>query len=260
MVRGDDDIIKYFTQYSAGTLPSTALKSFIRQAQMKRGSRKAAGSGIEMGEGPNLYLFKYYSVVDPADDPEKFTINVRGDSRRSAIANFRKKFEEGDYNILEIKDIDITDNSAAQAQARASAEASNLYRMTDNYGAYLATITADNVMDAYTKATQKASHAGLEAGTWKLMGPGGRQIYPEPSSRVVSVGPRQDDDIPELPGEFVDDPMDNEPSTYIIKYTDISGERHQTAIDANSAEEARQWFMSNHPVTYHVTDIYRRRV
>jgi len=388
MVRGDEDIIKYFTQFSAGTLPSTALKSFIRQAQMKRGGRKAAGSGIELGEGPNLYLFKYYSVVDPADDPEKFTINVRGASRRDAIANFRKKFEEGDYNILEIKDIDITDNSASQAQARASAEATGLYRIIDNNGAYLATITADNPMDAYTKAVQRVTTAGLADGSWKLIAPGGRQIYPdpafsptasntttyrmldrghgylasvnaenvmdaytrasqiasnaqleqgswrlidpsgrqvypEPSSRIVSVGPGRsasnenryivtytnayggstmaprvmaatpqqaaeqilaqhpgsqvtsvqdfasgglgpnllrsiqtnDDDIPELPGEFVDDPMT--PGTYIIKYTDISGARHQTAIDANSAVEAKEWFRSNHPVTYHITDVYR---
>jgi hypothetical protein len=91
-----------------------------------------------------------------------------------------------------------------------------------------------------------------------------------PGSQVTSVqdfasgglGPnllrsnqRNDDDIPELPGEFVADPM--APGTYIIKYTDISGERHQTAIDANSAVEAKEWFQSNHPVTYHVTDVYR---
>ena len=264
MVRSDEDIIKYFTQYSAGTLPSTALKSFIRQAQMKRQNKKAAGSGIEMGEGPNLYLFKYYSVVDPSDEPETFTINVRGASRRDALAYFREKFEEGDYNILEIKDIDITDNSAAQAQARASAQASGLYRITNDTGGYIGTITSDNAMDAYTQAYQRLRAAGLENSSWRLIAPGGRQIYPDPafssgpSSRIVSVGPGRSnsaDDIPELPGEFVADPM--APGTYIIKYTDISGERHQTAIDANSAVEAKEWFQSNHPVTYHVTDVYR---
>jgi len=225
---------------------------------MKRQDKKSTGSGIEMSEGPNLYLFTYYSVVDPADDPETFTINVRGDSRRGAIANFRKKFEEGDYNILEIKDIDITDNSASQAQARASAEASNTttYRMLDRGHGYLASVNAENVMDAYTRASQIASNAQLEQGSWRLIDPSGRQIYPEPSSRVVSVGPRQDDDIPELPGEFVADPMANA-QTYIIKYVDPDGAVQQTAIDANSAEAARQWFQSNHPSTYHVTDIWR---
>ena len=317
MVRGDDDIIKYFTQYSAGTLPATALKSFVRQAQMKRGNKKVAGEKGGLGEGPNLYLFKYYSVVDPSDDPENFTIEVRGDSRRGAIANFRKKFEEGDYNILEIKDIDITDNSASRAQAQASAQSSGVYRITDNNGSYLATITADNPMDAYSKAIQRVTAAGLADGSWKLMAPGGRQIYPDPAfgpttsnqtryivtytnanggstmvprvmaaspqqaaeqvlaqypgSRVTSVqysdlgglspnllrsNQRSDDDIPELPGEFVDDPMANA-QTYIIKYTDPSGEQQQTAVDANSADQAREWFVSNHPRTYNVTDVYR---
>jgi len=317
MVRGDDDVIKYFSQFSAGTLPATALKSFVRQAQMKRDNKKVAGDKGGLGEGPNRYLFKYYSVVDPSDDPENFTIEVRGDSRRSAIANFRTKFEEGDYNILEIKDIEITDNSASQAQARASAQASGVYRITDNNGAYLATITADNPMDAYTKAIQRVTAAGLADGSWKLMAPGGRQIYPDPAfgasgsnenryivtytnanggstmtPRVMAATPQQaaeqilaqhpgsqvtsvqdfasgglgpnllrsnqtsDDDIPELPGEFVADPM-ADAQTYIIKYTDPSGEQHQTAIDANSADQAREWFVSNHPRTYNVTDVYR---
>ena len=36
-VRGENpDTIQYFAQYAAGTLPSTALKSFVRQAQSKR--------------------------------------------------------------------------------------------------------------------------------------------------------------------------------------------------------------------------------
>jgi len=325
MVRGDEDIIKYFTQFSAGTLPSTALKSFIRQAQMKRGNKKIAGEKGGLGEGPNLYLFKYYSVVDPADDPEKFTIEVRGASRRDAIANFRKKFEEGDYNILQIQDIDITDNSASQAQVRASAASNTTtYRMLDQYHRHLATVNAENVMDAYTQASQIASNAQLEQGSWRLIDPSGRQVYPEPSSRIVSVGPgrsasdenryivtytdayggrtmsprvmaatpqqaaeqilaqhpgsqvtsvqdfasgglgpnllrsnqRNDDDIPELPGEFVADPMANA-QTYIIKYTDPNGEQHQTAIDANSAVQAKEWFQSNHPSTYNVTDVYR---
>jgi hypothetical protein len=318
MVRGDEDIIKYFTQFSAGTLPSTALKSFIRQAQMKRQNKKDAVSGIEMGKGPNLYLFKYYSVVDPSDDPEKFTINVRGASRRDALAYFREKFEESDYNILEIKDIDITDNSASQAQARASAQASGVYRITDNNGAYLATITADNPMDAYTKAIQRVTAAGLADGSWKLMGPGGVQIYPDPAfgpttstqtryivtytppsgnttsvNNIMSANPqraaeqvlgqypgsrvnsvqdhaagglspnllhnnrrRDDDDIPELPGEFVADPMANA-QTYIIKYIDPDGAVQRTSIDANSADQAREWFVSNHPRTYNITDVYR---
>ena len=317
MVRGDDDVIKYFSQYSAGTLPATALKSFVRQAQMKRGNKKVAGEKGGLGEGPNRYLFKYYSVADPSDDPENFTIEVLGDSRRDAIANFRTKFEESDYNILEIKDIEITDNSASRAQAQASSQSSGVYRITDNNGAYLATITADNAMDAYSKAIQRVTAAGLADGSWKLMAPGGRQIYPDPAfgpttsnqtryivtytppngnttsvNNIMSANPqraaeqvlgqypgsrvnsvqyydlgglspnllhnnrRETDDLPELPGEFVDDPMANA-QTYIIKYVDPDGAVQRTAIDANSADQAREWFVSNHPRTYNVTDVYR---
>jgi hypothetical protein len=259
MVRGDEDVIKYFSQYSAGTLPATALKSFVRQAQMKRSNKKVAGEKGVLGEGPNLYLFKYYSVVDPADDPENFTIEVRGDSRRGAIANFRTKFEEGDYNILEIKDIDITDNSASHAQARASAQASGVYRITNDTGGYIGTITSDNAMDAYTQAFQRLQAAGMENSSWRLMGPGGVQIYPDPAfgPTASNQNRRETDDLPELPSEFVDDPMDADPATYIIKYVDPQGEQQQTAIDANSAEAAKQWFQSNHPRTYNITDVYR---
>jgi hypothetical protein len=257
MVRGDEDIIKYFTQFSAGTLPATALKSFVRQAQMKRTAKKDVGEKGQLGEGPNLYLFRYYSVVDPSDDPENFTIEVRGASRRDAIAKFREKFEEGDWNVLEIKDIDITDNSAARAQAQASAQASGVYRITDNNGSYLATIMADNAMDAYSKAIQRVTAAGLVDGSWKLMAPGGRQIYPDPAFGPTASNQtrRETDDLPELPGEFVADPM--AAGTYIIKYIDPDGSVQRTAVDANSADSAREWFISNHPSTYRVTDVYR---
>jgi hypothetical protein len=42
-----DDTIKYFAQYAAKMMPQAALKSFVRQAQMKRGINKdvAAGTG-----------------------------------------------------------------------------------------------------------------------------------------------------------------------------------------------------------------------
>ena len=228
---------------------------------MKRTAKKVVGEKGVIGEGPNLYLFIYYSVVDPSDDPENFTIEVRGDSRRSAIANFRTKFEEGDYNILGIKNIDITDDSASRAQAQASAQASGLYRVTNGAGGYIATITADNAMDAYTQATQRLQAAGwftMANSSWKLFGPGGRQIYPDPAfgPTASSQNRRETDDLPELPGEFVDDPMANA-QTYIIKYVDPDGAVQRTAIDANSADQAREWFVSNHPRTYNVTDVYR---
>jgi hypothetical protein len=113
-------------------------------------------------------------------------------------------------------------------------------------------------MDAYTQAFQRLQAAGMENSSWRLMAPGGRQIYPDPAfgQTASNQNRRETDDLPELPGEFVDDPMANA-QTYIIKYTDPSGEQHQTAIDANSADQAREWFVANHPRTYNVTDVYR---
>jgi hypothetical protein len=223
---------------------------------MKRTAKKGTSEKGVIGEGPNLYLFRYYSVVDPSDYPENFTIQVRGASRRDALAYFREKFEESDYNVLEIKDIEITDNNAARAQAQASAQAqvgaqasaqaSGVYRMTDNNGGYLSSIRgADNPMAATIEAMRRANAAGLTQGTWRLMAPGGRQLYPDPS-----------DNIPEIPGEFVADPM-VDARTYIIKYSDPQGQMQQTAIDANSAQQAKEWFQSNHPRSYIVTDVYR---
>ena len=249
MVRGDEDIIKYFTQFSAGTLPATALKSFVRQAQLKRTAKKGTGEKGVIGQGPNLYLFKYYSVVDPADEPENFTVEVRGASRRDALAYFREKFEESDYNVLEIKDIDVTDNNAARAQAQQNTAASNpsSYRMTDSTGGYLATVTAANPMAATLEAIRRANAAGLTQGTWRLMAPSGLQLYPDPS-----------DNIPELPGEFVADPMAAGQAatagTYIITYLSPSGGEQRTAYDANSAREAEELFISNHPRTYQIVN------
>jgi len=257
MVRGDEDIIKYFTQFSAGTLPSTALKSFIRQAQMKRKGANAPPKEDSIGEGPNLYRF----IIQDLESEKMHDVLVRGTSRRDAMATVRGEeggFDEASWNIFKIEDVDVTDNSAARAQAQASALSSGLYRITNNEGGYIGTITSDNAMDAYTQAYQRLRAAGLENSSWRLIAPGGRQIYPDPAfgPTASNQNRRETDDIPELPGEFVADPMANA-QTYIIKYIDPDGAVQRTAIDANSADQARQWFQANHPRTYNITDVYR---
>ena len=261
MVRGEEDVIKYFAQYSAGTLPSTALKSFVRQAQMKRQDKKAGPEEGVLGEGPNLYLYNYYPVQMLHDSSlGMMSVKVRGNSRRDATAAFREKFAELEYNIHSIKDIEITDDSAARAraQAQASAQATGLYRITDNNGAYLATITADSPMDAYDQARRRVNTAGLADGTWKLIAPGGRQIYPEPSTRITSVRPPTPSDIPEIPGEFVADPMASGAQDYVVKFIDPDGAVQRTTVRANTAVQAREWFEENHPRTYHITDVWQQ--
>ena len=59
-VPGEEDTIKYFSQYAAGTLPSTALKSFVRQAQTTRADKNK----------PAASNWNHYKVLRRADDFE----------------------------------------------------------------------------------------------------------------------------------------------------------------------------------------------
>ena len=370
MVKGEEDIIKYFAQYSAGTLPATALKSFVRKVQRDRAGKTAMSGEDSIGEGPNLYLYNYYPVDGSVG---MSSVNVRGTSRRDATAAFREKFGETGYNIHSIKDIEIKDDTGANgyqivsmngntiarifadseqeailmARARTrraamnddewqlrgpngryvdmagsdsnsnSAADNNTYRITDNNGSYLATITAGNPMDAYTQAIQRATAAGVADGSWKLIAPSGRQIYPDPAfgptasgenryivtytnanggstmtPRVMATTPQraaeqiltqhpgsqvtnvQDfasgglgpnllrsnsgDDIPEIPGEFVADPMASGAQDYVVKFVDPDGAVQRTTVRANTAVQAREWFEENHPRTYHITDVWQQ--
>jgi hypothetical protein len=92
-----------------------------------------------------------------------------------------------------------------------------------------------------------------------------------PGSRVISVqdfasgglGPNllrsnSGDDIPELPGEFVnDDPMSGA-QDYVVKFVDPDGAVQRTTVRANTAVQAREWFEENHPRTYHITDVWQQ--
>lgn len=59
-VPGEEDTIRYFSQYAAGTLPSTALKSFVRQAQRKRADKNK----------PAASDWTIYKILRRADDFE----------------------------------------------------------------------------------------------------------------------------------------------------------------------------------------------
>ena len=175
MQPGEEDVIKYFAQYSAGTLPAAALKSFIKQAQMKRAGKKD-------GAATNAALT---------------ATSVGGGTRGTPGA----------------------------------------YRMTDNRGGYLSTITSDYLVVAYGIANARARAAGLAADSWKLFAPNGLQVYPEPSASSATTS---------SPASTA--------GTYVITYrSPIDGEQ-RTAIDANSASEAEEWFRSNHPSTYQIVN------
>jgi len=153
LIPNDLDVINYFAQYSAGTLPAGVLKSFIRNIQQKRAEKKnptvAATSG---GTIP--------------------------------------------YDVLRVRDGFKVHQFLARDRRHAT-ELKNIWAINNRVNASDYTV-----------------------------------------SLMSSAPPAQD-----------------EAETYVIIYGDPTGQEHQTAIDANSSQEAIDWFRSNHPSTYTILDI-----
>jgi hypothetical protein len=161
---GEENIIQYFSQYSAGTLPATALKSFLKQAQMKRAGNKQSDV---LNKGPKN---RHYKIIRTSDG----------------------------FQVHEFLAYDI-----------AQAELIMKQYITDRQG--------------------DPSKYSVE--------------YVPPGARTIS--PQQ--------------PLAGSPAstagTYVITYrSPVDGEQ-RTAIDANSASEAEEWFRSNLPSTYQILNV-----
>jgi hypothetical protein len=91
----DVDTIKYFAQYSAKQLPTTALKSFVRNIQQKRSGKKPV-------EGQNNYQITFYGA-----DGKEQTITVPASSRREAVDRFRIDWPVPEYSIKTISGDDL---------------------------------------------------------------------------------------------------------------------------------------------------------
>ena len=164
MQPGEEDIIKYFAQYSAGTLPATALKSFLKQAQMKRAGNKQSDV---LNKGPKN---RHYKIIRTSDG----------------------------FQVHEFLAYDI-----------AQAELIMKQYVTDRQG--------------------DPSKYSVE-----YVPPGARTISPQ---QTLAGSPA------------------STAGTYVITYrSPIDGEQ-RTAIDANSASEAEEWFKSNHPSTYQILNV-----
>jgi hypothetical protein len=164
MQPGEEDIIKYFAQYSAGTLPATALKSFLKQAQMKRAGNKQSDV---LNKGPKN---RHYKIIRTSDG----------------------------FQVHEFLAYDI-----------AQAELIMKQYVTDRQG--------------------DPSKYSVE-----YVPPGARTISPQ---QTLAGSPAS------IAG------------TYVVTYrSPIDGEQ-RTAIDANSASEAEEWFKSNHPSTYQILNV-----
>ena len=70
-IKGNDDTIRYFSQYAAGTLPSTALKSFVRQTQSQRKRDREIKAATAPATGLHgAGKWELYKVLRRADDFE----------------------------------------------------------------------------------------------------------------------------------------------------------------------------------------------
>jgi hypothetical protein len=161
---GEENIIQYFSQYSAGTLPATALKSFLKQAQMKRAGNKQSDV---LNKGPKN---RHYKIIRTSDG----------------------------FQVHEFLAYDI-----------AQAELIMKQYVTDRQG--------------------DPSKYSVE-----YVPPGARTISPQ---QTLAGSPA------------------STAGTYVITYrSPIDGEQ-RTAIDANSASEAEEWFRSNLPSTYQILNV-----
>jgi hypothetical protein len=161
---GEENIIQYFSQYSAGTLPATALKSFLKQAQMKRAGNKQSDV---LNKGPKN---RHYKIIRTSDG----------------------------FQVHEFLAYDI-----------AQAELIMKQYITDRQG-------------------------DLSKYSVEYVPPGARTISPQ---QTLAGSPA------------------STAGTYVITYrSPIDGEQ-RTAIDANSASEAEEWFRSNLPSTYQILNV-----
>lgn len=152
----EENTLKYFAQYSAGTLPATALKSFVRNIQQKRAEKKNPPQAATVGGTIPYKVIRRY---------DRFKVH--------------------------------------QFLARDPAHALELLKI------------------------------------WA------RNNGEDP--RYYSVGPIQDETEPNRSSAAT-------AGTYIIQYQDPSGAEYTTALDANSAREAEEWFTANHPSSYRIID------
>jgi 5'(3')-deoxyribonucleotidase len=70
-IKGNDDTIRYFSQYAAGTLPSKALKSFVRQTQSQRKRDREIKAATAPATGLHgASNWTVYKILRRADDFE----------------------------------------------------------------------------------------------------------------------------------------------------------------------------------------------
>jgi hypothetical protein len=91
--KSEDDPIDYFVKYSSGELPKQALKSFLRQAQLKRSTAKKPLPGSTTGNTYEIINLQRNQVID--------TFNANSDEE--ALQYFDSIFSGPNRNLYDVR-------------------------------------------------------------------------------------------------------------------------------------------------------------
>jgi hypothetical protein len=130
--KGFKDTIGYFVNYATGELPQSALKSFIKQAQLERNNVKNAYKEL----APNSYTAipssgtQKYEVQRAANDEIVVSFNANSDTDANAVA--RQWLADNGLKRIDFRLKRATGQERAEAQSTASTPADSVGRQ-DNY-------------------------------------------------------------------------------------------------------------------------------
>jgi hypothetical protein len=122
LARKDDiynDSIKFFADYSTGAIPKAALKSFVRQVQLQRSTKKAPSTADSAGDE------KQYQVRDASG----YTMLVTARNTNAAMQWARENYPEKFRNIT-----DVVLNTGSRPAASTGGNFTGTWKIVDSSG------------------------------------------------------------------------------------------------------------------------------
>ena len=159
-----NDTMAYFAQYAAGQMPRAALKSFVRQAQLERKSKKAPNSG-EYTTIPSSGNQKY-EIQRVADSEIVGQFNAATDSDANIVA--RQWLADNGLQRVDFRLNRATGQERAEASASAGGgEWTGQWLIKDSGGRVLHSFggIGNNQSDANRFATRWLAQQGYSYGT-----------------------------------------------------------------------------------------------
>ena len=159
--KDQNDTLSYFAKFSVGELPKTALKSFIRQAQLERSTKKTAPAAV-------------------ADNQGNWGIWLGADNRFSQLP--------GEYPASQEIPLRRFPSQAAATQYLDQARVNNPRLRADAEPREISSNTTTPVPGSTTDIQQRRAAGGEFTGAWRVLDPEDREIY-----RFSGVGNNQSD-------------------------------------------------------------------